>query len=460
MVCAKTTGGQGKGSPGDTSDGTRVYESLLYSFMGCRSPTEALSAETSLLRTILASLPVYIYVKDVQSRFILSNPAHLRVLGCSVLEEVMGKTDFDFFPRAEAAQYLRDEMELLKSGRTLLDREEPVTTAAGEHLWVLTTKVPLRDRQGEIYGLVGVTRDISLRKRAEEKVQATLVQLEESRRALEITMKELDQSNSELRSTQLQLIHAARLESLGVISAAVAHEVKNPLQTILIGIDYLQHNLVADQSECAAVLADMREAVTRARLILGELLHLAAVNESATICQDVNLVVGRALHLVHVEMMKAHVEVCTEFSPDHPMALLDKSKLEQALINLFTNALHAMPEGGILTVRTRLVRCSQETASKLAELAAFTPGQPLVEIEVEDSGDGISAKDFPRVFDPFFSTKPPNVGTGLGLPIVKKIMELHYGAVRLENVKPHGVRATLFLKGVSDEGGQEKNSGH
>lgn len=443
--------GQGKGTPGGAPNGTRVYESLLYSLMHCRTPAEALTAETSLFRTILAALPVFIYVKDLHCRFILSNPAHLRALGCSALEQVLGKTDFDFFPRDEATHYFQDEMQVLKTGQMLLDREEPVTTAAGQHLWVLTTKVPLRDSQGEIFGLVGVTRDITSRKRAEQKLQTTLVQLEHSQQALQAAMQELDLANSELRSTQLQLIHATRLESLGALSAAVAHEVKNPLQTILIGIDYLERKLASRQGENAAVLADMREAVMRAKLILGELLHLAAATDVSMNKQDVNVVVERALKLVHVEFVKAHIEVVTEFASTPLLALLDKGKLEQALINLFTNALHAMSNSGRLVVRTRAVLCSVEAARKLAELAPFTPGQRLLEIEVEDSGPGISAQDLGRVFNPFFTTKQPGVGTGLGLSIVKKIMELHHGAVRLENIEPHGIRATLFLKGESDE---------
>ncbi len=439
------------GAAGGSALGTRLYERLLYSFMGCTTAAQALSAETSLLRTILASLPIFIYVKDVDSRFILSNPAHLHVLGCTTLEQVLGKTDFDFFPREEALHYLQDEQQLLKSGRALLSREEPVTTASGKHLWVLTTKVPLRDSQGKIFGLVGVTRDISERKRADEDLQETLKELQRSKRALQETMQELELSTSELRSTQLQLIHATRVESLGALSAAVAHEVKNPLQTILSGIDYLERNLSCGL-ENAAVLRDMREAVNRARLILGELLHLASAAEVTMVEQDVNLVVQRALKLVHMELMKARIALRTDFAPNCPKALLDKSKLEQALINLFSNALQAMPQGGTLLVRTRVVSPASEPEPGLRKFALASTQKTVVLIEVQDSGHGIAQENLPRVFDPFFTTKPPGVGTGLGLCIVKKIMELHQGAIHLENTQPHGVCATLLLKGADHEG--------
>lgn len=433
--------------------GTRLYERLLYSFMGCTTVAQALSAETSLLRTILTSLPIFIYVKDLDSRFILSNPAHLHVLGCTRLEQALGKTDLDFFPRQEALQYLEDEQQLLKSGQMLLDREEPVTTVSGKRLWVLTTKVPLRDRQGKIFGLVGVTRDISEHKRSEEHLQGTLQELEKSRQALQETMKELELSNSELRSTQLQLIHATRLESLGALSAAIAHEVKNPLQTILIGIDYLERNLVTADPPGGMVLRDMREAVNRARMILSELLHLASAAETAMEQEDVNGVVQRALNLVHVELMKAGIDVQSELAAPCPKARIDKSKLEQALINLFTNALHATPKGGTLAVRTRVVLPGPNSESYLRDFATLCPARPVVLIEVQDSGPGIPAENLPKVFEPFFTTKPPGLGTGLGLCIVKKIMELHQGAVHLQNIQPHGVCATLLLKGAWHERG-------
>jgi PAS domain S-box-containing protein len=439
---------QGQGATKASGGGTRIYESLLYSFMGCRSAHEALSAETSLLRTILASLPLYIYVKDRASRFVLSNPAHLDVLGCSALEDVLGKTDLDFFPREEALQYSRDEQLVLETGHTLMNREEPVTTASGRHLWVLTTKVPLRNQDGSIFGLVGVTRDISERKQAEESFQKACEELQQSQRALKETLEELELSNLELRSTQLQLIHAARLESLGALSAAVAHEVKNPLQTILIGIDYLDRNLKPESSDVRAVLRDMREAVTRARAILSELLHLSRATDVIMTEEDLNEIVKRALWLVNVELVKAHIDVVTEFAADALKLIVDKGKLEQVLINLFTNALHAMPSGGKLNVRTRVVAFTPEVGWNPPGLA---PGQSVILIEVEDTGTGIAPEIFPKIFEPFFTTKPPGVGTGLGLSIVKKIMDLHHGGVRIKNVPPHGVRATLFLKGAQHE---------
>jgi urea ABC transporter urea binding protein len=130
-----------------------------------------LATERNLLRTLMDSLPDYIYVKDTRSRFITTNTAHLRMLGAQSLAEVVGKTDLAFFKPELAEPYYKDEQELLRTGRALVNHEEEAIDPAGEKLWLLTTKLPLRDQHGAIIGLVGISRNITDLKRAEETVE-------------------------------------------------------------------------------------------------------------------------------------------------------------------------------------------------------------------------------------------------------------------------------------------------
>jgi PAS domain S-box-containing protein len=130
---------------------------------------ETLARERHLLRTLMDHLPDYIFVKDTQSRFLITNAAHLRVLQVPTLEEAIGKTDFAFFPRELAEQYFADEQAILRTGQPLLNREEMTIDAAGQRQWLLTSKVPLRDQAGHIVGLVGVSHDITQRRQAEEE---------------------------------------------------------------------------------------------------------------------------------------------------------------------------------------------------------------------------------------------------------------------------------------------------
>jgi PAS domain S-box-containing protein len=141
---------------------------------------EELALERNLLRTLIDNLPDYIYVKDTESRFMINNLAHTRLLGATRPEELVGKTDFDTFPHELAAQYYADEQALIQSGQPLIDREQPtVDRRTGEKKWALSTKVPLRDSQGEVIGLVGLTRDITERKQVEEELRRRRQELQD-----------------------------------------------------------------------------------------------------------------------------------------------------------------------------------------------------------------------------------------------------------------------------------------
>jgi PAS domain S-box-containing protein len=132
---------------------------------------EALEREHALVCTLIDNVPDRIYVKDRASRFLLNNLAHLQALGAKSQDEVIGKTDLDLRPKEIAEQYWVDDQRVLESGEPLLDLEEPTILPNGKQGWLLTTKVPLRDQQGNISGLVGISRDITERKRVENALR-------------------------------------------------------------------------------------------------------------------------------------------------------------------------------------------------------------------------------------------------------------------------------------------------
>jgi PAS domain S-box-containing protein len=148
-----------------------------------RRGEEALARERNLLHTLINNLPDYIYVKDAEGRFLLGNAAVLRQMGLTTLDELVGRTDFDFFSQELAARYYAEEQAIIQSGRPLLDYEGSTVDAGGER-WVSTNKVPLRDAQGKVTGFVALGRDITERKAAEAERERLLAQLE--RRALQL----------------------------------------------------------------------------------------------------------------------------------------------------------------------------------------------------------------------------------------------------------------------------------
>jgi PAS domain S-box-containing protein len=145
-----------------------------------RRGEEALAGERNLLRTLIDNLPDYIYVKDIEGRFVIGNAAVVRQMGLTTLDELVGKTDFDLLPHELAERYYAEEQAFLQSGQGLYDYEGPTVDAGKEvkERWVSTTKVPLRDAQGKIVGSVGLGRDITERKAAEAERERLLAALE------------------------------------------------------------------------------------------------------------------------------------------------------------------------------------------------------------------------------------------------------------------------------------------
>lgn len=405
-----------------------------------------LQAERNLLRTLIDNLPDCIFVKDTESRFLLNNAAHLRMLGAAASPEVLGKTDLDFFPKELASQYRALEQTVVRSAQPLLNQEERVVDRTGRQYWFLSTKVPLKDTEGKTTGLVGICRDITARKEAAERLQDLCAKLARRGDILKTMVRELKSSQKQLKETQMQLIQAAKLESVGTLAAGVAHEVINPLQTILLGLRFLAQKFSSPEEAVAQTLEDMRDAVNRANGIIRELLVLSAVSEFQRQPGSLNTVIERSLRLLQNELVAARVQVRRDLCPTLPKIPMDAAKLEQVFLNFILNAIQAMTNGGTLKVSTRGMRMNGDPAGQEPLLRRFKASDCLVIAEVEDSGGGIAEANLPRVFDPFFTTKPIGVGTGLGLTVARKIVDLHGGAIDIKNSPAGGARVTVVFK--------------
>jgi signal transduction histidine kinase len=258
---------------------------------------------------------------------------------------------------------------------------------------------------------------------------------------------EVRRYQAELRATQMQLIQSEKLDSIGRIAAGVAHEVKNPLMTILTGVKLLSKRLGASDEGTQILLQDMSAAVARADRIIGGLLSYARNQELDATQADLNAIAERALLLVKHGVEKGRIVVRKDLDRLLPPLLLDAFKVEQVFVNLLTNALQAAGEGGEIHVRTSLetMRAGQKHVGRRSG-DVYRPGERVAVVRIEDSGPGIPKQSLEKVFDPFFTTKPSGQGTGLGLSVSRQIIEMHGGTIDLANRDVGGAQATVTLK--------------
>lgn len=408
----------------------------------------ALMEERDLLRAVMDCLPDHIYVKDKSGRFIRANRAAANFFGMQSPEELLGKTDFQLFPAELAREFFEEEERIMNSGECQVNRETCLVDPSGSRHWMLTTKVPFRNHGGAVVvGTVGINRDVTSIKAAEERLRAANAELARSQDELRRTIAELKTAHQDLREAQLHLVEVEKLQSVGRLAAGVAHEVKNPLAVALRGIEYLAASPhVSQDAGAVVVIQDMHDAIRRAETVIRGLLDYAAPRKLAAAPQAVNELLERALLLVKHELERHKIAVTRELDPGLPACRLDPQKVQEVFINVYENAIHAMSGGGTLTVRSyskTLTGMGTNVGDR--RNYRFGMGETIVVIEIEDTGVGIPEDRLTKIFDPFFTTKPAGQGTGLGLTVSRTIVELHGGTIQISNRLEGGAKVVIMF---------------
>lgn len=216
----------------------------------------------------------------------------------------------------------------------------------------------------------------------------------------------------ELKQAQDSLLQSEKLASIGLLASGVAHELNNPLTSILMNINLLMEE-VEDQPDLYKELKRVSDDTLRCKRIIDDLRDFSRRHELEIHSCDINEVVRNALGLIARELKLHGITLFEELYPQLPLIPCDPGRMQQVLTNVFVNAIQAMGQGGSLTVRTGM-------------------RESLAEIVVQDTGPGIAAEIRGKIFDPFFTTKSD--GTGLGLSIVYRLMEEHGGSIAVESL--------------------------
>lgn len=372
------------------------------------------------ISAILEAVDACLLLTDDQHQILYANQRACQCLettldqlkNCGVADVLRGssKDGMKFAKALELYETAREKRVIQTAYRILLQ------SAKGRVTSVEFTAMPIVE-QTQFSGMVVTFRDISENLRIEEKLKNAI--------------QEQLRNEQQLRDTQEQLVQAEKMQSLGRLAAGVAHEVKNPIAIILQGTEYLQSVLKNADEDTKIILDDLVDAVLRADKVIKSLLDYATPKSAEMEPTDINVLIEESLHLIKHLITKKKIGIQRHFSKDLRSLTVDRSRMQQVLINIFSNAVHAMQEGGEIIIKTRPYESKSE------------PYQAI--IEIEDTGVGIARELLQKIFDPFLTTRQGSGGTGLGLSVVKGIIKMHNGSIAVENRDEGGVRVTIKL---------------
>ena len=329
--------------------------------------------------------------------------------------EMVGQNYAERYPDGEPRDSARKRMEhVLKNGDIYRERED--WRKDGSRVWTEARAVRVKGGRGRFSGVISLYHDISARKRAEQ----------------------------ERRQLELQLLQAHKMETMGTLAGGIAHDFNNILAAILGYTELAMLEGPVDERS-QRMHEGILQAARRARDLVKRILTFSRFHEPELTPTRMGDVITEAAKFIRASL-PATIELKLELGEACPQTLADPNQLHQVILNLATNAAHAMRErAGTLTIRMATVDLDSELQTATGPLKAGS----YISVEVADSGHGIDPETMTKIFDPFFTTKPVGEGTGLGLSIVHGIIKSHEGCIDVSSDVGVGTTFKFFLPVVA-----------
>jgi PAS domain S-box-containing protein len=350
-----------------------------------------------LLIDILSNIPHSVFWKDKNSVYRGCNERFLRDANLRSASQVIGKNDFEMpWGKTDAENYRRYDAKLMASGKSEINIEETQARADGSVAHVVTSKVPLRNRKGEITGILGIYMDIS----------------------------ELREAQMQLEEQQRRMGAASKMAALGVLAAGIAHEINNPLAIISATCSYLEESTAAGKADPAALakgFAVIDKTVNRiAKIVRG--LKAFTRNQSKDEMKETPLakILDESFELCAERMRAGEIRFIRPELPDGEMLFCRESEISQVLINLINNSVDA-----ISSLDEKWIKVGLRVEEGFSILT------------ITDSGPGIPEAVRAKIFEPFFTTKDVGKGTGLGLSISLGLIASHGGTFSYNSASPN-----------------------
>ncbi|ALA60375.1 PAS domain-containing sensor histidine kinase [Nitrospira moscoviensis] len=369
-----------------TVEGKKFYTVILRDLTERKRAERLMRQSEERYRRLIAVSPVAIFV-DRADRIIFINDAGLRLFGAVKADEILGKSPLELFhPGCRTA--MKERIRQLLEGRPDVPAaEEQIVKLDGSIADVEVDAARFVDEEGP--AIVAMIQDVSERKRLEEQ----------------------------LRKTE-------RIAELGTVASGMAHEIGTPMNVILGRAEYLLERVKEEPVKKG--LQTIIAQVERITKVMNQLLSFARRRAPERRPLDLKDVVDASVEIFQERLARNRIRVDTAVDPACPWAHADADQMNQVLINLIMNAVHAMPEGGRLRI-------------------GLQPAGGMVRLTVSDTGHGMPPDVAAHIFDPFFTTKEFGKGTGLGLTVVKGILEEHGGSISVESEVGKGTTFTVLL---------------
>lgn len=395
---------------------------------------ETLKESQERLRTIINTEPHCVKLLNADGTLIEMNPAGLAMIEADSLEHVKGASLYSLLAPEHLNAFKSHVEEVFAGGSGTLEFE--IIGLKGTHRWLSTHSVPFRNSKGEIIALLGITRDITEQRKLED-----------------------------------QLRQAQKIEAIGQLAGGVAHDFNNILSAIM-GYTHLTLMKMGVDDPLRGNLSQILESSERAATLTHSLLAFSRKQVVSLTVLDLNDLV-RKFEKFLLRLLREDIElktICADPSQSLPtgqagpldkggskggvMIMADKGQIEQVLMNLVTNARDAMPDGGLLTIKTERFELTEEFVS------AHGFGKPgsFAMISVSDTGSGIDEETKQRIFEPFFTTKEVGIGTGLGLAMVYGIIKKHEGYINVYSEPGKGTTFRIYLPIVRAEAEKEESA--
>jgi two-component system sensor histidine kinase/response regulator len=366
---------------------------------------DELHYERELLRTLLDTCPDAIYFKDMESRFLKINRCLAERIGVSDPADAIGKTDADFFGADHAREALEDELRVIRTGEPLISKLELEEALGRPTNWIITTKVPLRDKAGKIVGTFGISRDVSELKRAEQEIAVA----------------------------RDEALATARFKA--EFLANMSHEIRTPLNAI-VGMSHLllDTQLDPEQRDFTSTIQTSADVLLN---IVNDILDFSKIEAGKMAIErvdfDVAQILEEAADLLAERAQSKGLELAVWLPPETPNMLAgDPSRIRQVLVNLVSNAVKFTERGEVVVT---------------ADATRVTDDEVTLKFTVRDTGIGVEPDAHSRLFNAFTqadgSTTRRYGGTGLGLAISKQLVTLMGGDIGFDSTP--GVGSTFWF---------------